>query len=229
VGLSIATIVDPEAAALADFVCGANRDGFHCTGANWERDAIANTIADIRNVCRGDPAPDGQGKLEFLRGIEVGHIFQLGSVYSAPMQATVLDRDGATLTPVMGCYGMGVTRLVAAIIEQKHDERGIIWPEPLAPFAVHVVALNYAKSDDVRGAADAFAARCRAAGLETLLDDRDERPGVKFADADLIGIPHRVVIGERGLRDGTFEYRRRADPDTEALSPDDAFARIVGA
>jgi prolyl-tRNA synthetase len=203
--------VDRDAAALADFICGANTEGAHYRGVNWDLDAplAPEQIVDIRNVVPGDAAPGGQGTLQFLRGIEVGHIFQLGKVYSEPLRATVLDADGRSVTPMMGCYGMGVTRLVAAIIEQNHDEVGIIWPQPVAPYAVHIIALNYGKSDAVRAAADSLFAACEQAGIETLLDDRDERPGVKFAEADLLGMPQRIVIGERGLKDKTVEYRQR--------------------
>ncbi len=212
IGLAIPTYVDRSAAALADFVCGANTDGYHYTGANWDRDTPLDSarIVDLRNVVAGDPSPDGQGTLSITRGIEVGHIFQLGRKYSEPLNAAVLDSDGVTKTLIMGCYGMGVTRLVGAIIEQCHDDDGIVWPTPVAPFLVHVLGLNYAKSEAVRTAADRIAADLEAAGVEVLLDDRDERPGVKFAEADLIGIPHRVVVGERNLKSGQVEYRTRA-------------------
>ena len=222
VGLDLPVYVDPEARAVADFVCGANRDGYHYRGVNWERDVPLDEsrIADIRNVLPGDKAPNGQGELRFLRGIEVGHIFQLGTIYSEPMQASFLDRNGQGSAPIMGCYGMGITRLVAAIIEQNHDERGICWPEPTAPFDVHIVALNYGKSEAVRRTADELLAQCTRAGKDALLDDRDERPGVKFADADLLGIPHRVTVGERGLKNGQVEYRHRRGGDTLSISPD---------
>jgi prolyl-tRNA synthetase len=178
---------------------------------NWNVDVALDSqrVVDVRNVRPGDPAPDGRGVLQFLRGIEVGHIFQLGSVYSEPMGATVLDKDGNSVAPIMGCYGIGITRLVAAVIEQNHDEVGIKWPEPIAPFQVHVLPLNYHKSEAVRSAADELYRRLQEANVEVLLDDRDERPGVKFADADLIGIPHRVTIGDRGLEAGTLEYQHR--------------------
>ncbi len=222
VGLTIPYLVDVEAAALADFVCGANEAEQHLTGVNWERDLPleAEQIVDMRNVAEGDPAPDGQGELRFLRGIEVGHIFQLGTVYSEPMQAQVLGPDSNNVTPIMGCYGMGVTRLIAAIIEQKHDADGIVWPEPVAPFQLHLLALNYSKSATVRQAADQLYADAQALGVEVLLDDRDDRPGAKFADADLLGIPHRVVVGDRGLKDGQVEYRQRADADSELRALD---------
>jgi prolyl-tRNA synthetase len=215
-GLSIPVYVDREAAALADFICGANEDGWHLSGVNWDRDIAldGSCIVDIRNVREGDTAPDGKGTLRFLRGIEVGHIFQLDYAYSKPMNAAVLDADGRSVVTRMGCYGMGVTRLVAAIIEQNHDDAGIRWPLPVAPFDVHLVPLNYGRSDAVREAADAVYAELAGSGLEVLLDDRDERPGVKFADSDLIGIPHRIVIGDRALREGVVEYRRRGEAES---------------
>jgi len=222
IGLTIPVWIDREAAALADFVCGANVDGFHYTGANWQRDVPIDDdrIVDIRNVVAGDRAPDGQGELQLLRGIEVGHIFQLGRVYSEPLAAGVLDRNGQSVIPLMGCYGIGVTRMVAAIIEQNHDANGIVWPEPVAPFDVHIVALNYTKSDNVRGAADALYRTLAERGHAVLLDDRDERPGVKFADADLIGLPHRITVGDRGLAEGVVEYRRRSESTSTNVALD---------
>ncbi|HAR30055.1 MAG TPA: proline--tRNA ligase [Gammaproteobacteria bacterium] len=219
-GLAIPTWVDIEAAAVADFVCGANTDGFHYTGANWERDIPldATRVVDVRNVLPGDPAPDGSGPLALQRGIEVGHIFQLGRVYSAPLAAGVLDRSGASVIPLMGCYGIGVTRMVAAIIEQNHDDAGIIWPRPVAPFDVHVIALNYAKSEAVRTATEGLLQELEQLGFSVLLDDRDERAGVKFADADLIGIPHRVTVGDRGLAQGVVEYRGRRDTENQEVA-----------
>ncbi len=214
---------DYAALAVADFVCGANAPDLHWRGVNWGRDLPEPAAADLRNVVDGDPSPTGRGRLSIVRGIEVGHIFQLGRRYSAAMNATVLDESGSPVPMLMGCYGIGVTRIVAAAIEQNHDERGIIWPEPIAPFHVVLVPLNLEKSAAVRGAADAFYAECEQGGIEVLYDDRDARPGVKFADAELLGIPHRIVIGERGLRSDTVEYRhRRAGasedwPRTEAL------------
>ncbi len=221
--------VDHEAAALADFPCGANQTGKHYVGVNWERDCAlsADQIIDARNVCEGDPSPDGSGPLAFLRGIEVGHIFQLGTVYSDAMDANVLDQDGRALTPIMGCYGMGITRLVAAVIEQNHDEQGITWPEPLAPFQLHILALNYKKSELVKTASDQLYADCMAAGIDVLFDDRDDRPGVKFNDADLIGIPHRVVMGERSLKDGLVEYKRRTDADAQSIALGDVLTRLT--
>jgi prolyl-tRNA synthetase len=196
---------------------------------NWERDLVVPTerIVDARNVIAGEPAPDGQGTLAFLRGIEVGHIFQLGRIYSESMGADVLDQDGRPLIPIMGCYGMGVTRLVAAIIEQNHDEVGIKWPTPVAPFQVHIVALNYGKSDAVRDAADALYQACLDANMEVLLDDTDDRPGVKFADADLIGIPHRITVGDRALKEGNVEYKARSGGDAEPVQVADILNRIT--
>ena len=213
VNCGIPFYVDASAASIADFVCGANEDGVHLRGVNWQRDvALApEQIVDVRNVVEGDSAPDGKGKIQFLRGIEVGHIFQLDRSYSAPMQATVLDHEGNNQVPIMGCYGMGVTRLVAAVIEQNHDDNGIAWPAPLAPFQLHIIALNAQKSEAVREAAHRLYQQARDRGIEVLLDDRAERPGVKFAEADLIGIPHRIVIGDRGLKSGVAEYRKRSD------------------
>ena len=213
VNCGIPFYVDASAASIADFVCGANEDGVHLRGVNWQRDvALAQEqIVDVRNVVEGDSAPDGEGKIQFLRGIEVGHIFQLDRSYSEPMQATVLDHEGHNQVPIMGCYGMGVTRLVAAVIEQNHDANGIAWPEPLAPFQLHIIALNAQKSEAVREAADRLYQQACDLGIEVLLDDRAERPGVKFAEADLIGIPHRIVIGDRGLKSGVAEYRKRRD------------------
>ena len=229
--LAIPTYVDRSARAMVDFICGANDDGYHFRGANWDRDVVvsADRIVDLRNVVDGDPSPDGKGRLTITRGIEVGHIFQLGRKYSESLGANVLDQDGTTKTLIMGCYGMGVTRLVGAIIEQCHDDNGIIWPQSVAPFAVHIVALNYTKSDAVRATADRLLAEFQTAGVEVLLDDRDERPGVKFADADLIGIPHRVVIGERNLKAGLVEYRTRRSADTLTVSVDTVTAHVRAA
>jgi prolyl-tRNA synthetase len=217
---------DHSALALADFVCGANRADTHLTGVNWGRDLPEPSAADLRNVVDGDPSPSGQGRLRIVRGIEVGHIFQLGRKYSAAMNATVLDESGKAVTMLMGCYGIGVTRIVAAAIEQNHDERGIAWPAPLAPFQVVLVPLNAHKSEAVRSTADRLYAEFTAAGIETLYDDRDARPGVKLADAELLGIPHRIVIGERGLASGTLEYRARRADANEDLPLADALASI---
>jgi prolyl-tRNA synthetase len=206
---------DQAALAMADFVCGANQEDVHFTGVNWGRDLPEPVAADLRNVVAGDPSPCGNGRLQIVRGIEVGHIFQLGRKYSAAMNATVLDETGAAIPMLMGCYGIGVTRIVAAAIEQNHDQRGIIWPDPIAPFNVCLVPLNLQKSPRVREVADALYLELCAAGIDVLYDDRDVRPGVKFADAELLGIPHRVVIGERGLDAGTLEYRHRRAADSE--------------
>ena len=211
VGATSARIVaDRTVAAMSDFVCGANEAGFHNAGVNWGRDlAEPSLVADIRNVMAGDPSPDRKGKLRIQRGIEVGHIFQLRTKYSAAMKATVLDDKGVAQPMEMGCYGIGVTRVVAAAIEQGHDERGVVLPPPMAPFAACLVPIAYAKNEKVRAAADRLYDELRAAGIELLLDDRDERPGVLFADMDLVGIPHRIVLSERGLALGEAEYKSR--------------------
>lgn len=229
VNCNIPMFVDASAAAVADFVCGANEDGVHFRGVNWHRDVelTDEQIVDARNVVEGDTAPDGNGRIKFLRGIEVGHIFQLDRSYSEPMQATVLDQDGNNIIPTMGCYGMGVTRLVAAVIEQNHDDNGIIWPLPLAPFQLHIIALNAHKSDAVKEASEALYAQACEAGIDVLLDDRAERPGVKFAEADLIGIPHRIVIGDRGLKNGAVEYRQRTGDSAEDIPLDDVLSKIM--
>ncbi len=209
VGLTIPVIADRSAARLGDFVCGANRDGVHLTGVNWGRDLPEPQVADLRNVVEGDPSPDGQGQLSIRRGIEVGHIFQLGEKYSAAMNATVLDEHGKAVVMTMGCYGIGVSRIVAAAIEQNHDDHGIIWPDAIAPFQVALVGIGLHRSERVREAVEQLYARLRAAGIAVLLDDRNERPGVIFADMELIGIPHRLVIGEKGLDKGEVEYKHR--------------------
>jgi len=217
VGLKCPIYADHAALAMADFVCGANEADMHLRGVNWQRDLPDARAADLRNVVEGDPSPSGKGRLRIVRGIEVGHIFQLGRKYSQAMNATVLDESGQAVTMLMGCYGIGVTRIVAASIEQNHDERGIIWPLPLAPFHVVLIPLNLQKSPKVRETADSLYAELSAAGFEVLYDDRDARPGVKFADAELLGIPHRLVLGERGLEAGTCEYRDRRATDNEDI------------
>jgi prolyl-tRNA synthetase len=222
IGLRCKVYADHSALALADFVSGANEKDMHYTGTNWERDAPSPIAADIRNAVEGDPSPSGKGHLKTARGIEVGHIFQLGQKYSTPMKANVLDEAGKDVTLHMGCYGIGVTRIVAAAIEQNHDEKGIIWPEPIAPFAVVLVPLNQHKSPRVREVADRLYAELTAAGIEVLYDDRDARPGVKFADAELIGIPHRLVVGDRGLEAGKLEYRGRRDTESTEFPVDNA-------
>jgi prolyl-tRNA synthetase len=211
VGLRCKVYVDRAAARLADFVCGANERDAHFTGVNWGRDLPEGEVVDIRNVVPGDPSPTGGGTLRIARGIEVGHIFQLGRKYSEAMGATVLDEQGKAVATFMGCYGIGVTRVVAAAIEQNHDERGIVWPEPIAPFDVSLIPINLQKSERVRETAERLYAELQAAGLDVLFDDRDARPGVKFADDELVGIPHRVVVGDKGLERGVLEYKRRRD------------------
>jgi prolyl-tRNA synthetase len=218
--------VDHSALALSDFVAGANEKDMHFTGANWERDIQGMIPADIRNVVEGDPSPSGHGHLKITRGIEVGHIFQLGQKYSDPMKGVVLDESGKEVKLYMGCYGIGVTRIVAAAIEQNHDDRGIIWPEPIAPFQVVLVPMGLQKSERVREVADRLYAEFTAAGIEVLYDDRDARPGVKFADAELLGIPHRLVVGERGLDAGKLEYRSRRDTESQEFPLDDALTFI---
>ena len=213
----IPVIVDRDAVQLADFVCGGNQAGKHYTGANWERDARVTRVADLRKVLAGDPSPDGKGKLGIARGIEVGHVFSLGDKYAKAMGASVLDRDGKQVTLQMGCYGIGVSRIVAAAIEQNHDERGIIWPQPLTPFDITLLPLNLHKSEKVKAAAEELYRTLTDAGYDVLMDDRDLRPGPMFADAELIGIPHRVVVSERGLEAGTLEYKGRRDADNQNL------------
>ena len=219
-------IADRSAATLADFVCGANACDTHLTGVNWGRDLPEPQVADLRNVVAGDPSPSGKGRLSIARGIEVGHVFQLGRKYSEAMNAAVLDEESRSTTLYMGCYGIGVTRVVAAAIEQNHDERGIIWPEPIAPFQVVLVPINLAKSQRVRETADRLYDELTRAGIEVLLDDRDARPGAKFADAELLGIPHRVVVGERGLEAGNLEYRHRRAEASEDFALEGAVAFI---
>jgi prolyl-tRNA synthetase len=219
-GLSIPVYVDHAAAAVGDFVCGANEEGYHLTGVNWDRDLPLPATADLRNAVAGDPVPGGRGRLAIARGIEVGQIFALGTKYSEAMNATVLDPDGQPRHMPMGCYGIGVTRVVAAAIEQNHDERGIVWPEALSPFDVIVIPINMEKSAAVRDAALSVYAELGRAGFDVALDDRPQRPGFKFADADLIGIPHRIVVADRGIAEGTLEYksRRAADPEMIGLA-----------
>ncbi len=213
VGLATPVMADRAVAAMSDFVCGANADDQHLTGVNFGRDLPEPLVADLRNVVLGDLSPDGKGTLKLCRGIEVGHVFQLGNKYSQAMDATYLDEAGRSQAMEMGCYGIGVSRIVAAAIEQHHDDKGIIWPMSMAPFLLVIVAIGYGKSEMVKTAADTLYAELAAAGFDVLLDDRDERPGVMFADAELIGIPHRITVGERGLKDGVIEYQpRRTEP-----------------
>jgi prolyl-tRNA synthetase len=226
VGLTIPIRVDHSAAHLADFVCGANKDGQHLTGVNWGRDLPNPETADLRNVEAGEPSPDGQGELAIARGIEVGHIFQLGDKYSQAMQANVLDEAGQSVILTMGCYGIGVSRLVAAAIEQNHDEHGIIWPSAIAPFTVALLPMNMHKSQRLRDAAENMYNQLQAAGIDVLFDDRRERPGTMFADSELIGIPHRLVVGERGLDKGEIEYKGRCDKKAQYVPIDDVIKFI---
>ncbi|MDR2243907.1 MAG: proline--tRNA ligase, partial [Burkholderiales bacterium] len=210
-------IVDHSVAIMADFICGANEAGFHLRGVNFGRDVREpDTVADLRNLVAGDPSPDGKGALALLRGIEVGHVFALGNVYAEAMGATYLDAQGESKVMEMGCYGIGVTRIVAAAIEQHHDERGILWPQAMAPFTVAIAPVGYDRNEAVRTAADQLYESLAAQGIEVLLDDRGERPGVMFADLELIGIPHRITIGERGLKEGKFEYQPRSTAEKNA-------------
>lgn len=222
VGMTLPVYFDHATAHLSDFSCGANEHGFHYVGVNFERDLPAPGTVDIRNVVAGDPAPGGKGSLSIARGIEVGHIFQLGTKYSEAMGATVQDSDGKDRAMAMGCYGIGITRIVGAAIEQNHDDNGIIWPAPLAPFDVVLVPINMHRSEAVREAAEALYAELTESGLEVLFDDRDVRPGVKFADAELIGIPHRLVVSDRGLEAGELEYRHRRDEESRNLNREEA-------
>ncbi|MGN6705876.1 MAG: proline--tRNA ligase [Rhodanobacter sp.] len=225
---SIPVIVDRDAAVLADFVCGGNADGVHCTGANWERDARITRIADLRNVIEGDASPDGHGELHLARGIEVGHVFQLGTKYADALRATVIDEGGKAQVMAMGCYGIGISRIVAAAIEQRHDDAGIVWPEAMAPWRVAVCVINPKNaSAAVNEAAEALYQALSQRGIETVLDDRGLRPGNMFADMELIGIPHRVVMSERGLAAGTLEYRGREDGESRTLSRDELFALLA--
>jgi prolyl-tRNA synthetase len=226
IGFAGTMYVDHAAAHLHDFVCGANEKDVHFTGVNWGRDLPEPASRDIRNVQKGDPSPSGRGTLDIARGIEVGHIFQLGQLYSEAMKATVLDEQSKAVTMFMGCYGIGVTRVVAAAIEQNHDANGIIWPDSLAPFQVVLVPINYQKSARVMEAADRLYQQFNAAGIDVLLDDRDARPGVKFADSELMGIPHRIVIGERGLDAGNLEYRHRRETESTDIPAADPVGYI---
>ncbi|GGY66708.1 proline--tRNA ligase [Cellvibrio zantedeschiae] len=219
VGLNIPVIVDHSAAHAADFVCGANKDGFHLTGVNWARDAQLTLVADIRNVVAGDPSPCGKGTLEIKRGIEVGHIFQLGTKYSEALKARVLDENGKEQTMIMGCYGIGVTRVVAAAIEQNFDENGIIWTDAIAPFHVAIVPINMNKSEAVAKKAEEIYTELQAAGIDVLfMDDEKARLGVQLANTDLMGIPHRIVIGDRGLEAGNIEYKGRRDAEKQEIA-----------
>jgi prolyl-tRNA synthetase len=218
IGLDIPIIVDRSAARLVNFVCGANRDGKHYAGVNWDRDLpLPGSIADIRNVVAGDPSPDGKGRLDIARGIEVGHIFQLGTKYSQAMNATVLNEQGQNQVMVMGCYGIGVSRVVAAAIEQNHDDKGVIWPQAIAPFQVALLPMNMHTSQRLQEAAENLYAELHAVGVDVLFDDRKARPGVMFADMELIGIPHRIVVSDRGLDAGKVEYKGRRDLESQEI------------
>jgi prolyl-tRNA synthetase len=220
-------IVDRTVALMSDFICGANEVDYHLRGVNFGRDCREpDLVADIRNVVAGDPSPDGKGVLEIVRGIEVGHVFALGTLYSQAMGATFLDADGQPRVMEMGCYGIGVTRVVAAAIEQNNDERGIIWPAPMSPFGVAIAPVGYDRSDTVRTTADRLHDELENAGVEVLLDDRGERPGVMFADLELIGIPHRITVGERGLKDGKVEYQGRRDSAATAVPAPDIITLV---
>ncbi|MFA3789529.1 proline--tRNA ligase [Aliiglaciecola sp. SL4] len=224
--LSIPVVVDRSAAHLTDFVCGANKTGFHFTGANWEKDIVDYQVADLRNVEAGDPSPDGQGSLEIKRGIEVGHIFQLGDKYSEAMGCGVLNEQGKHQVLTMGCYGIGVSRIVAAAIEQNHDKYGIIWPEAIAPFKVALIPMNMHKSHRIQQVAESLYEQLVAAGVDVLFDDRKERPGVMFNDMELIGIPHTIVIGERNLDENNVEYKNRRTGEKQTVSIEDVLSLI---
>lgn len=220
-------IVDRAASVLSDFVAGANLADQHATGVNWERDATFTEIYDLRNVVEGDPSPDGQGTIQIKRGIEVGHIFQLGQKYSEALNCKVLGEDGKPLVVTMGCYGIGVTRVIASAIEQNFDDKGIIWPKSIAPFDIAIVPMNAHKSPRTVEAAEALYTELQAAGYDVLLDDRNERPGVKFSDLELTGIPHRIVLGEKGLDAGTFEYKGRNDAESINISKEALLAKLA--
>ena len=227
VNADVPVIVDYAAAHIADFAAGANEDDYHYFNINWERDVPLGKVADLRNIVEGDPAPDGSGTLAIRRGIEVGHIFQLGKKYSEAMGLKVQLEDGGSAIPLMGCYGIGVTRVVAAAIEQNHDERGIIWPQAIAPFTVAILPLNAAKSPEVMAAAEALYQKLLAAGVDVVLDDRGKRPGFMFADMDLIGIPARVVISDKTLANGEVEYKERRSDSAEMVALDAIYDRLT--
>jgi len=227
VGLPIRIVADHSAAVAANFVCGANKDGYHLTGVNFDRDITNYEVADLRNVVEGDPSPCGNGKLVIKRGIEVGHIFQLGDKYAAAMKAGVLNEEGKHQIMTMGCYGVGVSRIVAAAIEQNHDQYGIIWPAAIAPFQVALVPMNMHKSVRIQDTAEALYKALTAAGVEVLFDDRKERPGVMFADMELLGIPHHIVIGERNLDERQVEYKNRRSGEKSLLAIDDVVTEIL--
>jgi prolyl-tRNA synthetase len=228
VGAAVKIAADRTVAAMSDFVCGANDEGFHYTGVNWGRDLPEPVVADLRNVVAGDSSPDGKGVLEVQRGIEVGHVFQLGTRYSEDMKATYLDENGKPQLMQMGCYGIGITRILGAAIEQNFDAKGIIWPTSIAPFEVVLCPMGYDRSDAVREATEGLYAELVAAGIDVILDDRGERPGAMFADWELIGVPHRVVIGERGLKEGMLEYQGRRDEAATPVARDGMSAFLRG-
>jgi prolyl-tRNA synthetase len=223
----VVVVADRTVANMSDFVSGANEPDAHLTGVNWGRDLPEpDVVADIRNVVEGDPSPDGKGLLAIQRGIEVGHVFYLGTVYSKPLNATYLDEQGKPQLMEMGCYGIGVTRILGAAIEQNHDERGITWPAAMAPFEVVVCPIGYDRSADVQAAADKLHEELEALGVDVILDNRGERPGAMFADWELVGVPHRVVLGDRGLKDGQVEYQGRRDPAAQAVPLADIVAFV---
>jgi prolyl-tRNA synthetase len=222
-------VADRTVANMADFVCGANDAGHHLTGVNWGRDLPEPLVLDIRNAVIGDPSPDGKGVVDICRGIEVGHVFQLGTRYSEAMGCTYLDQQGKAQPMVMGCYGIGVTRLLGAAIEQGHDEKGIIWPISMAPFEVVICPMGYEKSEAVKAACDQLHDELLAAGIDVILDDRNERPGAMFADWELIGAPFRVVIGDRGLVDSQVEFKGRTDSESQNIPLSDIKAKVIAA
>ena len=224
----VKVVADREVAVMADWICGANREDFHITGVNWGRDLPeSELVADLRNVVAGDPSPDGKGVLAIERGIEIGHVFYLGTKYSAPMNATFLDVNGKPQLMEMGCYGIGITRLPAAAIEQNHDDKGIIWPDSLAPFAVVLCPISPDRFPEVKAAAESLYTGLLAAGVDVILDDRCERPGAMFADWELIGVPHRVNIGDRGLKEGVVEYQHRRDSAATKVAVADIQALLL--
>ncbi|HEX4870157.1 MAG TPA: proline--tRNA ligase, partial [Moraxellaceae bacterium] len=226
---NVRVIADRTVAAMGDFVCGANKEGFHLAGVNFGRDLPEPLlVADIRNVVEGDPSPDGQGTLVIKRGIEVGHIFQLGKKYSEALQVSVLGEDGKPFIVTMGCYGIGVTRVVASAIEQNYDDKGIIWPDAIAPFQVALIPMNWAKSVRIQEESTKLYEELVAAGYDVYFDDRNERPGVKFSDAELIGIPHRIVVGEKGLDAGTLEYKGRRDAESRDIARGEVLEFLKG-
>jgi prolyl-tRNA synthetase len=218
-------VADRTVANMSDFVSGANEQDFHYTGVNWGRDLPEPDVADVRNVVAGDPSPDGKGVLAIQRGIEVGHVFA-GLPYPETMNVNFIDENGRPARMLMGCYGIGVTRLLGAAIEQNHDDKGIIWPDPIAPFSIVLTPVGYGKSEQVRQVADQLYAELQAAGIDVLLDDRDERPGVMFAEMELIGVPHRMTIGERGLKEGKVEYVDRRSLQTTTVPVGDAYSFV---